>query len=96
MDTSNGITNTCGRMIRTFGIVEQAVAEFVEQEAPGSYLLCLWQESGGDQEQWRASLRSPQSDELQGSAGPDELFAYLREMGLKSEGNYQVPTLCIT
>jgi hypothetical protein len=44
-----------------------------------SYLLRLWQESGGDPPLWRASLESPQSDELRGFAGLDGLFAYLLE-----------------
>ena len=52
-----------------------------------AYLLRLWQESPGsapreprrDPPLWRASLQSPQSEERLGFAGPEELFAYLRE-----------------
>ena len=50
-----------------------------------SYLLRLWQESGGSSDPlgdvpvWRASLESPQSDERQGFAGLDELVAFLRK-----------------
>jgi hypothetical protein len=48
-----------------------------------SYLLRLWQESGGsplgDAPVWRASLESPAGSELKGFLGPEELFAYLRE-----------------
>jgi hypothetical protein len=44
-----------------------------------SYLLRMWQEGSGDSPLWRASLESPQSDELQGFAGLDELFDFLRE-----------------
>jgi hypothetical protein len=50
-----------------------------------SYLLRLWQESGGASDLpgkapvWRASLESPQSDECQGFASLNELVAFLRE-----------------
>jgi hypothetical protein len=41
-----------------------------------SYLLRLWRESG-DPPLWRASLQSPQSEEVQGFAGLGDLFAFL-------------------
>ena len=44
-----------------------------------SYLLRLWQQSNGEPPLWRASLESPQSDELQGFASLVDLFAYLQE-----------------
>ena len=49
-----------------------------------SYLLRLWQESAGDRPsgtaaEWRASLQDAQSDHIRLFAGPDELFAFLRE-----------------
>ena len=48
-----------------------------------SYLLRLWQESGGephsDPPLWRALVEMPQSDEFRGFASLDELFAHLRE-----------------
>ena len=50
-----------------------------------SYLLRLWQESGGasdlpgEASMWRASLESPQSDECQGFADLNDLVAFLRE-----------------
>ena len=50
-----------------------------------SYLLRLWQESGGASDPrgvapiWRASLESPQSDECQGFAGLEDLVAFLQE-----------------
>jgi hypothetical protein len=50
-----------------------------------SYLLRLWQESGGSSDPrgnapvWRASLESPQSDERLGFAGLNELVAFLWE-----------------
>ncbi len=44
-----------------------------------SYLLRLWQEGGGVPEQWRASLESPMSGELQGFASLEELFAFLEK-----------------
>ena len=60
-----------------------------------SYLLRLWQESGGASDPrgvapvWRASLESPQSDECQGFTGLDDLVAFLREQtggALPAEG----------
>jgi hypothetical protein len=58
-----------------------------------SYLLRLWQESGGgelpgdDAPLWRASLESPQSDERLGFASLRELYAFLEEeMGSSSAG----------
>jgi len=47
-----------------------------------SYLLRLWQESvgdppAGDPPPWRASLQSPQSDELRGFASLVDLFTFL-------------------
>jgi hypothetical protein len=51
-----------------------------------AYLLRMWQEAGspggdplGEPPLWRASLESPHCRELQWFAGPDELFAFLRE-----------------
>jgi hypothetical protein len=43
-----------------------------------SYLLRLWQESGGDPPLWRASLQNPQSEEVRGFAGLGDLFAFLQ------------------
>ena len=57
-----------------------------------AYLLRLWQESaddppGGDRPLWRASLQSPQSDELMGFASLADLFAFLgKETGTSSRG----------
>jgi hypothetical protein len=46
-----------------------------------SYLLRLWQESGGsapgDPPLWRASLEWPQSGDRQGFASLEDLFAFL-------------------
>jgi hypothetical protein len=48
-----------------------------------AYLLRIWQPSEesppGAPPQWRASLESPQSHEVQGFAGLDELFDHLRK-----------------
>jgi hypothetical protein len=48
-----------------------------------SYLLRLWQESGGspwrEPPLWRASLQSPQSRERLGFASLADLFAYLED-----------------
>jgi hypothetical protein len=57
------------------------------QERYISYLLRIWQESGGsapgdplgDPAVWRASLESPHSHELQAFGSLDELVAFLRE-----------------
>jgi hypothetical protein len=60
-----------------------------------SYLLRLWQESGGsppgdplgDPPLWRASLESPQSGERLGFASLADLFAFLeKETGASSPG----------
>jgi hypothetical protein len=56
-----------------------------------AYLLRLWQESAGEPPAgepplWRASLQSPQSDELRGFASLADLFAFLeKETGRKGE-----------
>jgi hypothetical protein len=53
-----------------------------------SYLLRLWQESGGDAPLWRASLEWPQSGDRQGFASLVDLFAFLeKETGLSSPGS---------
>jgi hypothetical protein len=44
-----------------------------------SYLLRLWQETGGETNCWRASLQDPLSGERVGFAHLDELVAFLRE-----------------
>jgi hypothetical protein len=44
-----------------------------------SYLLRLWQDNDDDQPIWRASLQSSLTEERQGFAGLDELFAFLRQ-----------------
>ncbi|MGD2179028.1 MAG: hypothetical protein PVG71_14540 [Anaerolineae bacterium] len=53
------------------------------QERYLSYLLRMWQDSGGspggDPPLWRASLESPHNHTVQAFAGLDELFAFLRE-----------------
>jgi hypothetical protein len=52
-----------------------------------AYLLRLWEEDGGEPCSWRASLQSPQSEELRGFAGLVELFAFLEdETGMVSPG----------
>lgn len=59
-----------------------------------SYLLRLWQESGGfsdppgDPPLWRASLETPQAGERLGFASLADLFAYLEsETGSSSQGS---------
>jgi hypothetical protein len=58
-----------------------------------SYLLRLWQESAGDPPAgepplWRASLQSPQSDELRGFASLADLLAFLeKETGSRALGD---------
>jgi hypothetical protein len=42
-----------------------------------AYLLRLWQESGGELPQWRASLESSQSGDRLGFASLTELSAFL-------------------
>jgi hypothetical protein len=44
-----------------------------------SYLLRLWQETGGETNCWRASLQDPLSGERVGFAHLDELVAFLRQ-----------------
>jgi hypothetical protein len=42
-----------------------------------SYLLRLWQQGGGEQPLWRASLEGPQGGERLGFASLEDLYAYL-------------------
>jgi len=42
-----------------------------------SYLLRLWQTSDGERQIWRASLESPGSEERQGFARLEDLYAFL-------------------
>jgi hypothetical protein len=42
-----------------------------------SYLLRLWQISDGERQVWRASLQSPDSEEQQGFASLEDLYAFL-------------------
>ena len=42
-----------------------------------SYLLRLWQTSDGGRQVWRASLQSPDSEERQGFASLEDLYAFL-------------------
>jgi hypothetical protein len=71
-----------------------------------SYLLRMWQESGGDPSSgegllWRASLERPQSAERQTFASLEDLFSFLedeaRSGSLDPEGpgeeGYQPPTI---
>jgi hypothetical protein len=66
-----------------------------------SYLLRLWQESGGDAPLWRASLERPQDGERLGFASLEELVAFLEgETGVGSpevqrsdEGGCQPPAI---
>jgi hypothetical protein len=57
-----------------------------------AYLLRLWQEgagdlAGGEPSLWRASLQTPQSEEVLGFAGLGDLVAFLeRETGSGSPG----------
>ena len=44
-----------------------------------SYLLRLWQQGGGEQLQWQASLESPQSAERLGFVSLRDLFAFLEQ-----------------
>jgi hypothetical protein len=44
-----------------------------------SYLLRLWQDNSDDQPIWRASLQSSPTENRQGFASLDELFAFLRQ-----------------
>jgi hypothetical protein len=63
-----------------------------QQQRYLSYLLRLWQESGGnlprgDPPLWRASLERPQSEERLGFASLADLFAFLeRETRASSPG----------
>ena len=71
-----------------------------------SYLLRLWQVSGGDlpngdQHMWRASLEKPQDGDRLGFASLDALFAFLADETQSSasgiehgdEENSQPPTI---
>jgi hypothetical protein len=52
-----------------------------------SYLLRLWQQGGGEQPQWQASLECPQSGERRGFASLVDLFDFLEyETGSSSPG----------
>jgi hypothetical protein len=44
-----------------------------------SYLLHLWQEGGGEQPRWRASLESPQTGARLGFASLGDVLAFLEE-----------------
>ena len=54
-----------------------------------SYLLRLWQTSDGERQVWRASLQSPDSEERQGFANLEDLYAFLdaRAGQAQEEGN---------
>ena len=43
-----------------------------------SYLLLLWQETGGETSCWRASLQDPQTGQRVGFADLENLFSFLR------------------
>ena len=58
-----------------------------EQRRYMAYLLRLWQQGGGEQPQWRASLESPQRGERRGFASLVDLFGFLEyEIGSSSPG----------
>jgi len=56
-----------------------ALAEkpIVQKRGYLSYLLRLWQQGGGEQPLWRASLEGPQGGERLGFASLEDLYAYL-------------------
>jgi hypothetical protein len=52
-----------------------------------SYLLRLWQETGGETRCWRASLQDPHTGHRVGFADLEELFSFLRrETGESPDG----------
>lgn len=49
-----------------------------------SYLLRLWQIKEKGKLVWRASLESPQTGDIYGFAGLEELVAFLRRQGVSN------------
>jgi hypothetical protein len=55
-----------------------------------SYLLRLWQTDDQGRPVWRASLESPGTGKRLGFADLDELFKFLRDQTLASDGQQHV------
>jgi hypothetical protein len=82
-------------MLSPSGLVDTGLMEktMVQRRRYLSYLLRLWQESGGPTDcgghrpLWRASLERPQEGERLGFASLEDLFAFLEdETGASSPG----------
>jgi hypothetical protein len=73
---------------RTWEQTGQVPKAIIRQRRYLSYLLRLWQETGGDEVLWRASLEGPKGGERVGFASLVELFSYLEhETGSRAPGS---------
>ena len=64
------------RQRETAGLADGMVER---QQGYRACLLRLWHEGGGESLSWRASLQSPQRDEVRGFASLPDLFAFLED-----------------